>query len=60
MVYLDMPELGFDWHERFTVLDEVTGEVYSWGQANYVRLEPQRAVAHILAVHRPAAQAVHS
>jgi starch synthase (maltosyl-transferring) len=52
MVYLDMPALGFDWHERFTVLDEVTGEVHNWGQANYVRLDPQRAVAHILSVHR--------
>ena len=52
MVWLDLPVLGFDWHERFTVTDEVTGEVYQWGQANYVRLEPQRAVAHILAVHR--------
>jgi starch synthase (maltosyl-transferring) len=52
MVYLDLPVLGFDWHERFTVHDEVTGEVYNWGQANFVRLEPQRAVAHILAIHR--------
>jgi starch synthase (maltosyl-transferring) len=52
MVFLDMPELGFDWHERFTVHDEVSGEVYHWGQVNYVRLEPRRAVAHILAVHR--------
>jgi starch synthase (maltosyl-transferring) len=52
MVHLDMPELGFDWHERFTVHDEVTGEVYNWGTTNFVRLEPHRAVAHILAVHR--------
>jgi starch synthase (maltosyl-transferring) len=52
-VWLDLPVLGFDWHERFTVVDEVSGEVYDWGQANYVRLEPHRAVAHILAVHRP-------
>jgi starch synthase (maltosyl-transferring) len=52
MLFLDMPELGFDWHERFTVHDEVSGEVYNWGQTNYVRLEPQRAVAHILVVHR--------
>jgi starch synthase (maltosyl-transferring) len=52
VVHLDMPAIGFDWHERFTVLDEVTGEVHNWGQANYVRLDPQRAVAHILSVHR--------
>jgi starch synthase (maltosyl-transferring) len=60
MVHLDMPTLGFDWHERFTVDDEVSGEVYDWGQVNYVRLEPQRAVAHILAVRRPSTQEVHS
>ena len=52
MVHLHLPALGFDWHERFTVHDEVTGEVYHWGEANYVRLLPQHAVAHILAVHR--------
>jgi len=52
MVRLDLPVLGLDWHERFTVHDEVSGEVYDWGQANFVHLEPHRAVAHILAVHR--------
>ncbi|HEY0636274.1 MAG TPA: alpha-1,4-glucan--maltose-1-phosphate maltosyltransferase [Pseudonocardiaceae bacterium] len=52
MVYLDLPALGLEWHDRLTVQDEVTGEVYDWGPANWVRLEPQRAVAHILAVRR--------
>ncbi|MDL9938782.1 DUF3416 domain-containing protein [Gordonia sp. ABSL1-1] len=51
-VWLDMPALGFDWHDRFPVIDEVSGEEYWWGQANYVRLEPWRAVAHILALPR--------
>jgi starch synthase (maltosyl-transferring) len=32
------------------VRDEVTGEEYLWGEANYVRLEPARAVAHILSM----------
>ncbi|AHK32769.1 alpha amylase [Rhodococcus opacus PD630] len=49
-VWLDMPALGRDWHDHLTVLDEVTGEQYHWGQANFVRLEPWRAVAHILAL----------
>ena len=35
-------------YDRFWVRDEVTGEEYQWGQSNYVRLEPARAVAHIL------------
>lgn len=49
-VWLDLPKLGFEWYDRFPVRDEVSGEEYWWGQDNYVRLEPWRAVAHILAL----------
>ncbi|MFT4125919.1 MAG: DUF3416 domain-containing protein [Gordonia sp. (in: high G+C Gram-positive bacteria)] len=49
-VWLDLPALGFDWPDRFGVRDEVSGEEYVWGQANFVQLEPWRAVAHILAL----------
>ncbi|MBR7191978.1 maltotransferase domain-containing protein [Gordonia sp. SCSIO 19800] len=49
-VWLDLPTLGFEWYDRFPVRDEVSGEEYWWGQDNYVRLEPWRAVAHILAL----------
>ncbi|SDJ75587.1 alpha-1,4-glucan--maltose-1-phosphate maltosyltransferase [Streptomyces indicus] len=52
-VSLDMPQLGLDWHEFTGVRDELTGEVYHWGRANYVRLEPGRAPAHVLTVLRP-------
>ncbi|MFJ8644800.1 alpha-1,4-glucan--maltose-1-phosphate maltosyltransferase [Streptomyces sp. NPDC093546] len=51
-VSLDMPELGLDWHETVPVRDELTGETYHWGRANYVRLEPGVTPAHIL-VLRP-------
>jgi len=51
-VWLDMPELGMDWHEGLTVKDELTGEIYSWGQANYVRLDPAVRPAHIFTVTR--------
>jgi starch synthase (maltosyl-transferring) len=51
-VWLDLPSLGFDWGERLIAHDEVTGETWDWGQANYVRLEPWRAVAHIVGVQR--------
>ncbi|WP_158839598.1 alpha-1,4-glucan--maltose-1-phosphate maltosyltransferase [Saccharothrix deserti] len=51
-VWLDQPALGMRWGEEFTVLDEVTGERYRWGQADFVRLEPWRAVAHVLTVIR--------
>jgi starch synthase (maltosyl-transferring) len=49
---LDMPALGFDWHDRFGVDDELTGASYDWGQANYVRLDPQGEPAHVFRVRR--------
>ncbi|WP_369249291.1 alpha-1,4-glucan--maltose-1-phosphate maltosyltransferase [Streptomyces sp. R41] len=52
-VSLDMPQLGLDWHESVPVRDELTGETYHWGRANYVRLEPGHRPAHILTVLRP-------
>jgi starch synthase (maltosyl-transferring) len=52
-VSLDMPRLGLDWHESVLVRDELTGEVYTWGRSNYVRLEPGRTPAHVLTVLRP-------
>ncbi|MGJ5952473.1 maltotransferase domain-containing protein [Streptomyces neyagawaensis] len=52
-VSLDMPRLGLDWHESVLVRDELTGEVYTWGRNNYVRLEPGRTPAHVLTVLRP-------
>lgn len=47
-LWLDMPALGMEPYDRFWVRDEITGEEYQWGQANYVRLDPARAVAHVL------------
>jgi starch synthase (maltosyl-transferring) len=46
-VWLDMAALGMEWYDRFWVRDEITGEEYQWGQSNYVRIDPGRAVAHI-------------
>ncbi|HEY9417661.1 MAG TPA: alpha-1,4-glucan--maltose-1-phosphate maltosyltransferase, partial [Pseudonocardia sp.] len=53
-LWLDMPSLGLDWDQRFEVHDDVSGETYQWGKANYVRLDPWRHVAHIMHVVRPA------
>ncbi|WP_369241851.1 maltotransferase domain-containing protein [Streptomyces sp. R21] len=47
-VSLDMPQLGLDWGESVPVRDELTGETYIWGRANYVRLVP--GGAHVLAL----------
>jgi starch synthase (maltosyl-transferring) len=51
-VWLDMPALGMDWRERFTVTDELSGQSFRWGQANYVRLDPTLQPAHIFTVTR--------
>ncbi|MGV0746061.1 alpha-1,4-glucan--maltose-1-phosphate maltosyltransferase [Mycolicibacterium sp. XJ870] len=48
MLWLDMEALGMESHDRFWVRDEITGEEYQWGQSNYVRIDPARAVAHVL------------
>jgi starch synthase (maltosyl-transferring) len=34
----------------FTVTDELTGESWRWGRANYIRLDPQIRPAHIFTV----------
>jgi starch synthase (maltosyl-transferring) len=52
-VNLDMPALGMDWADRFAVHDEITGETWTWGERNYVRLDPYYEPAHILTVRRP-------
>ena len=49
-VWLDMAALGIDDQSQFVVTDELTGESYRWGQANYVRLDPAIAPAHIFTV----------
>ncbi|WP_395310614.1 alpha-1,4-glucan--maltose-1-phosphate maltosyltransferase [Mycobacterium sp. AMU20-3851] len=47
-LWLDMAALGMEAYDRYWVRDEVTGDEFHWGQSNYVRLDPARAVAHIL------------
>jgi starch synthase (maltosyl-transferring) len=46
-VWLDTTALGVD--REFIATDELTGESYWWGNANYVRLHPAQA-AHIFTV----------
>jgi len=50
---LDMKALGADWGDTLVMHDEVSGATFHWGQYSYVRLEPWRAVAHILRVELP-------
>src|SRR3954451_25032190 len=49
---LNMPELGMDWHERFTVTDQITGATYEWGQHNAVRIDPYVEPAHVFVLQR--------
>ncbi|HEV2256021.1 MAG TPA: alpha-1,4-glucan--maltose-1-phosphate maltosyltransferase [Streptosporangiaceae bacterium] len=49
-VWLDLPALGVD--REFIVRDELTGESYVWGRANYVRLDPATRPAHIFTVQQ--------
>jgi starch synthase (maltosyl-transferring) len=51
-VHLDMPALGLDWADELVVTDELSGESYTWRQANYVRLDPHTQSAHIFTVSR--------
>ncbi len=49
-VWLDGNALGLDPAAGLNVTDELTGQTYRWGQANYVRLDPAVAPAHIFTV----------
>ena len=54
MVHLDLVALGLTDDAgadvRFEVHDELSGQTWQWGRDNYVRLDPNVAVAHILSV----------
>ncbi len=49
-VWLDLNALGCDAGEQLVVTDELSGESFLWGRANYVRLDPAHTPAHIFTV----------
>ena len=49
-VHLDLPALGLAHGTEFFVTDELSGESYTWRDANYVRLDPHKQPAHIFTV----------
>jgi starch synthase (maltosyl-transferring) len=51
-VHLDLPALGVGWDDQVLVTDELTGQTWTWGRANYVRLDPRQEPAHLLTVRR--------
>ncbi|HEY7044014.1 MAG TPA: alpha-1,4-glucan--maltose-1-phosphate maltosyltransferase [Nocardioidaceae bacterium] len=52
MVHLNMPALGYDWHDTFVVEDLITGQYWRWGETSYVRLDPSYEPAHVLAIRK--------
>ncbi len=54
LIHLDLPALGFGWHDTFVATDELTGQSWRWGERNYVRLDPN-SPAHIVSIGRTAA-----
>jgi starch synthase (maltosyl-transferring) len=46
--------LGIAPGQSYRVVDLLTGSAYTWGEHNYVRLEPQLQPAHIMRVERGA------
>ncbi|THJ65016.1 alpha-1,4-glucan--maltose-1-phosphate maltosyltransferase [Arthrobacter echini] len=56
-VWLDLSQLeldaaDLDGNGLFLVDDLVTGQTFSWGESNYVRLDPHVEPAHILSIRR--------
>jgi starch synthase (maltosyl-transferring) len=49
-IWLDRTAFDIDVGTGFTVTDELSGASYRWGEANYVRLDPAIAPAHIFTV----------
>jgi starch synthase (maltosyl-transferring) len=47
-----MPALGMDWPDSFVVEDLLTGEVFTWWERNYLRLDPHVNPAHVMRVRR--------
>jgi starch synthase (maltosyl-transferring) len=52
MVHVDVAALGLDPEEAYEVHDELTGATWTWGEHNYVRLDPFGEPAHVFAVRR--------
>jgi starch synthase (maltosyl-transferring) len=51
-VHVDLAALGMEPEETYEVHDELTGATWTWGEHNYVRLDPFVEPAHVFAVRR--------
>ena len=53
VVHLDLTRLGLASDDRIDVVDLITGDTFTWGRDNYVRLDPFTQPVHILRVVYP-------
>jgi starch synthase (maltosyl-transferring) len=51
-IHLNMPALGADWHDKVTLVDELSGKSWSWHEHNDIAINPQVACAMIMHVKR--------
>ena len=51
-IHLNMPALGADWHDKVTLVDELSGKSWSWHEHNDIAINPQTACAMIMHVKR--------
>jgi starch synthase (maltosyl-transferring) len=51
-VHVDVTALGLEPGETYEVRDELTGATWTWGEHNYVRLDPYVEPAHVFSVRR--------
>lgn len=49
-VHLHVPALGMEPGRRFTVVDELTGESFDWGECNPVHIDTAMRMAHLFRV----------
>ena len=50
-VRIELPDIGFEWDERYEAHDLITGAIYEWnGPDNFVRLDPWVHPAHVFAL----------
>ncbi len=52
IMHLDMPKLGFEWHELVYGHDLVTDTTWTWSKDVNVHIDPYRSVAHIVTLRR--------
>jgi starch synthase (maltosyl-transferring) len=49
-VHVDVTALGLEPGDGYEVRDELSGSTWTWGERNYVRLDPFVQPAHVFAV----------